>query len=417
VSMLFAALCIAAAPAGPGGWYGAVPAQVAGFNDITAADQAAMMSQLQATSGQQGTFSFAGNRSTPFGVRPASYAQGATRSVSRRSSLSQCGPEGCGDAGCGAEDCFDAGCEGCGGCEPAPCGPTWVVFGEFLFLRPRDAEIAYAVAMNGPQTSPPAVPIQVSPIAVVDPEYEPGFRVGYELVFDDCTSLGVTYTRYESETSDSIETVPYVIRSMVSHPSSFSGTSDGLTANARYYMDFALVDADVRGVISCGPRHLINWVAGGRYATSEHRFQSQFAVNGRETVMTSIDFQGAGLRAGLEAERHARCNGWMVYGKGTANFVAGEFQAEYAQGQAFDASVVGTRWTAGRIVSMLEMELGAGWTSKNGCFRATAGYLVSAWFNTVMTDEFIHAVQTNNFIDLGDTLTFDGLVARAEIRF
>jgi len=35
----------------------------------------------------------------------------------------------------------------------------------------------------------------------------------------------------------------------------------------------------------------------------------------------------------------------------------------------------------------------------------------------VMTDEFIHAVQTNNFVDLGDTLTFDGLVVRAECRF
>ena len=49
--------------------------------------------------------------------------------------------------------------------------------------------------------------------------------------------------------------------------------------------------------------------------------------------------------------------------------------------------------------------------------QLTAGYVFSAWFNTVKTQEFIRSVQQNDFLDLGDTLTFDGLVARAELRF
>ena len=45
------------------------------------------------------------------------------------------------------------------------------------------------------------------------------------------------------------------------------------------------------------------------------------------------------------------------------------------------------------------------------------GYSFSAWTNVVKTDEFINAVQTNNFLDLGETMTYDGLVARLEGRF
>jgi hypothetical protein len=43
--------------------------------------------------------------------------------------------------------------------------------------------------------------------------------------------------------------------------------------------------------------------------------------------------------------------------------------------------------------------------------------MVSGWFNTVNTDRWIKAVQNDNFVDFNDKMTFDGLVARAEVRF
>ena len=55
--------------------------------------------------------------------------------------------------------------------------------------------------------------------------------------------------------------------------------------------------------------------------------------------------------------------------------------------------------------------------SCNGLVRLTAGYTFSKWFNTVMVDEYISAVQNNDYVGLGDNMTFDGLVTRAEIRF
>ncbi len=53
----------------------------------------------------------------------------------------------------------------------------------------------------------------------------------------------------------------------------------------------------------------------------------------------------------------------------------------------------------------------------SGCVRVTGGYAFSGWYNVINTDDFIHAVRTNNSVNVRDTLTFDGLVLRAEVRF
>ena len=103
--------------------------------------------------------------------------------------------------------------------------------------------------------------------------------------------------------------------------------------------------------------------------------------------------------------------------RGTANFVPGEFRTRYTQGSNVDPIIVDTAWKAGRIVSILDLEVGAGWQSCCGHVRLTAGYVISSWFNTVNTDEWIQSVRTNNFVGLNDTMTFDGLTARAEYRF
>ena len=67
-----------------------------------------------------------------------------------------------GDCGCGESCGCGIGCGSSCGCCTAPvwahrCG----VFGEYLYLRPRNAEIVYAVPFNGPVTSPPDAAIQI----------------------------------------------------------------------------------------------------------------------------------------------------------------------------------------------------------------------------------------------------------------
>ncbi len=320
------------------------------------------------------------------------------------------GPDGCGE-------CGGTGCASC--CLDPRCEPVWTFYGEFLALRARDAEVVYGVPFNGPVGSPPAVPIQVGRLGIVDPQYEPAFRIGFgRLLADRCASLSADYTHFESSVPNAISTEsPNVIRSMVAHPSTLQASSDGLDANAVLDIAFDRVNIDYRRIIRAGERYSLNYLVGAGYANLDQRFRSQFAVNGLETVRTDIEFDGGGIRLGLEGERHACESGLMIYGRSAASFMAGEFKATYAQGQAFDASVVDTGWEAGRIVSILDLELGVGWTNCSGCFRVTAGYLISAWFNSVKTDELIQSVQSNSFVGLGDTLTFDGITCRAELRY
>jgi len=79
--------------------------------------------------------------------------------------------------------------------------------------------------------------------------------------------------------------------------------------------------------------------------------------------------------------------------------------------------VVNTGWTEDRVVTILDAELGLGWQSVGGGLRLTAGYTFSGWFNVINTDDFIRAVRRNDSVSVSDTLTFDGLVFRAELRF
>ena len=170
----------------------------------------------------------------------------------------------CGDA-CTA--CGDA-CTACG--DGDPCLPPWVhrtgIYGGFLYLRARDADVSYAAVTNGPIVGPPAPPIIVSPLGIVDPDYEAGFFGGLTLATNDRTSLDVRYTMLESSTIDRIRAdVPTVVRSLVVHPSSVDGATDFLDARATLDIEYDTIDLDFRRLVSCGRLHAINVILGARY--------------------------------------------------------------------------------------------------------------------------------------------------------
>jgi len=316
-------------------------------------------------------------------------------------------------AGC-RDDC-DSGCPvSLGGA----CGPTWQWFADYLCLRPRDAEVVYAAPLNPSYGSPPSVPVQIGRMGMVDFDYESAFRVGFARAVRDAAAVATTYTHFESNGADRLLVEsPLLVRSAVAHPSTVDGSSDSLGASGAASIDFDLVDVDYRRCVAADECGSLSYLIGARYTYLEQSFASEFALSGPETVLTQIHFDGGGLRLGLEGERALPNSRLAFYGRGAASFVAGEFDAIFTQGTAGDASVVNTRWSAGRIISILDLELGLALTSRSGRLRLSAGYMISSWGNVVKTDDLIRAVQRNNFVDLGDTLTFDGLVARAECRF
>jgi hypothetical protein len=159
---------------------------------------------------------------------------------------------------------------------------------------------------------------------------------------------------------------------------------------------------------------------GARYAHLEQDFRGDFSILGATTVTTNIEFDGVGPRIGMEGECHAKY-GFFVFGRGFANFLVGEFKANYLQTNVFAGVQANTSIEDSRIVPNFDLELGVGWQSRNGRFRIMGGYYLSCWFNTLTTPSFIQGVQNSNFTTNGDNfrdrLLFDGLMARLEVRF
>jgi hypothetical protein len=209
-----------------------------------------------------------------------------------------------------------------------------------------------------------------------------------------------------------------VIRALVLHPGTAAADADFLQARGGAGIDFDLIDLDYRGTFVCDEHYVLDYLIGLRFAALQQDFNATFtnAVT-VERLATDMAFDGLGIRVGLDGERRSTRTGLLVYARGAASFVSGRFRGHYTQNDNILGTLVSTGWRGDRIVPILDMELGVGWTGPREHFRVAIGYALAAWYNTVMIDEFIQAVQANSFLGLGDTLTFDGLVGRAEIRF
>jgi hypothetical protein len=303
------------------------------------------------------------------------------------------------------------------------------VFGEFLYMRLRDAEVAYAL------------PVEVElfdvdpagPVALVDPDYEPGFRVGGNWAVTEGNSIAAQYTRLRSESiSAAVGSDEAPLFSLVSLPEALADDLLADSASALLNVELDQVDLDFRGLwAGCECNNYafaVNYLGGIQYAVLDQSFRATFVEAADDpmeedestSVSSDVNFDGIGMRLGLQGERFFPASGVFVYGHGITTILFGEFDAAYRQVSFEDGAEDAdgfTSWTAGRVVPVVELELGAGWLGVNRHLRLSAGYRVSAWFNVVTTDEWIWAVQNRDFRDMDDTLTFDGVVARAEWLF
>ena len=88
-------------------------------------------------------------------------------------------------------------------------------------------------------------------------------------------------------------------------------------------------------------------------------------------------------------------------------------------GTQADPVITDTSFDASRLVTITNLEVGVGWQNKCGNIRLSSGYMYNVWYNVLRTNEFINAVQTNNFTDPSDNfygmMTFDGLTAKVEV--
>lgn len=289
------------------------------------------------------------------------------------------------------------------------------VFGDFLFLTARDVDIAFATQVDGPVAN--AAPLASA--SIVNPDHEGGIRVGGRWAMDAGTSLTATYWHFRSEAANSLMFPANTgwIRSEVTHPSTPAIAPDSLIANADDEISFQMVDLMIESLV-CGERDFaIDVLFGLRYAQFNEQFRSAFAINGSTIVDSEIDFNGLGIRLGLEGKRRLDC-GLLVYGRVIGNLLMGELSADYRQRNAL-AGVQATNVIDDqfRFVPQLEFELGVGWQSSSGRLRLRAGYYIGTWFNVATSSEWIDAVQRNNISDVKRSVLFDGMTIRAEYRF
>lgn len=310
-----------------------------------------------------------------------------------------------------------SGCGSCSSCKPCPPPNPYAhrtgVFGEFLFLQASGVDMSYAQPRDGLD---PATSVPVGAVGVANPDYSSGFRAGGSFALDACTSIVATYTWFESNTHDEISTsVPNSLQSLVTYPGTFTAASNSLFADAVYDINFQLADLDYRSRFYSSNKTAFNYIVGARYGNLDQQFvSSQQASPGQTFVETDTGFDGYGLRLGLDGERHC-CKGVFIYGRGVASFLAGTYHSTYVQTNTFATVQAQTSWEDDRITPILEYELGLGWQSSGGNVRISAGYYMAAWTNAVTTPAWIDAVQQDNFSDVDDTITFDGLTARVQV--
>jgi len=335
-------------------------------------------------------------------------------------SCQSCSTGSCGNGG----DCGGS-CQSCGSCGPCGCAPIWEhrtsFFGEYMYLRATGNNVAHAILQNGvggPGTTPNGQ------VGVVDSSHEPGIRFGGFFALDQCSSIGATFTNFQSHAADSLTANPNLgdtIASLVLHPASTNAGSTSSFVSATHDVDFRTVDVDYRHLLAGGMRKAINYTVGVRYGKLQQDFEQLGSFTpplGNIQTNTSIKFEGVGLRTGFDGQRQLRNSRFSAYGKGFINVLFGQFNTDFIQ-QDITSTIIqaNSNWRDERVVPVLEYEVGLSWTSCGGRLHVTSGYYTAFWFNTVTTSQYIQAVQTANFVDLGQTIAFDGFVTRLEYRF
>lgn len=298
--------------------------------------------------------------------------------------------------------------------------PWWAhrtgAFGEFLYLTPGNTDIIYARE----ETDPGLTGSPTGPQGIVNIDESPGYRFGFFVALDDCSSIVTSYTRWDGTSSDRIDAANgRILNPVLLHPSTLTTGSTALQATATQSINFQLADLAYRRVLRHGNRYAINWTGGLRYGNIEQSFNSQQTVSvatGLTNLTTDIDFDGFGLLAGLDGERQSLETGFLIYGRGTSSFLGGEWKADASQTNQFGGGVIGNSLTDFRVTPILEAELGTGWQSATGAVRVTTGVLASGWFNAISTRDYLQSFNESNFVDMNDTISFVGLTTRLELR-
>jgi hypothetical protein len=294
---------------------------------------------------------------------------------------------------------------------------------EALYLHPTGVDMVHAQQQNGIGG---AGTVPFGQIGVVNPDWDIGYRVGAEWRFDPKESIFGDYSWFDSS-SHSTVVAPNIpggggaVGSLVQHPGAAITASAG-PVEASYDIDFRLADIACRYYLACSRCGEVSAYWGGRWAELSQDFNQTGTFGGGQAgvidTRTRISFDGFGPTVGLAGERLIGCTRFSAYGHMSASALEGQFKSHYLMNNATTVTTLAQAdWNDDRIVPMLDYELGVAWTSPNGHVRLALGYMATHWFDIVSTPTLVQAVQNNNYVNVSDTLSFDGAVGHVEFRW
>jgi hypothetical protein len=320
----------------------------------------------------------------------------------------------------------DTGCNACCSnccCESPFCHRSGI-FGEYLLLRPRDQEVAIAV--------PSQIPVVIGGLphtlpqgqtVILDPDYQPGFRFGGAVALDCNTSVFAAYTNFESDSSNGRVATADELQANISifpllmHPFTLlPGNVTNVAVAGEMSVDFEIIDAGARAMLFDSNNLAINAVGGVRWAHLEQDVAALYAINGGTLVLGNAEYDGIGGLFGMDGEFRS-CSGFGAYGKTSLSLLYGAGRGAYNQTSVIAGPQVFTDGKFDRLAPIWDMEFGVQWLSPQQYLRLSMGYLTQVWFNQVTVRDYMNGVTHDQFDDFSDTITFDGLTARAEVRF
>jgi hypothetical protein len=308
-------------------------------------------------------------------------------------------------------------------CPPPPPAAKWSIWGEAMWIHPTGIDMAHAQQQNGLGG---AGTVPYGTIGVVDPDYDIGFRVGGEVRYAPKEAIYLQYSWFETDATSSLAAPELpggggAVGSLVHHPGTFITASAG-PVDATYDIKFQVAEAAWRYWVACSATGELTVFAGGRWGKLEQSFtQSGLfggGLGGDVDTFTTIDFDGAGPLVGVTGEHLLGTSRFTVYGRAMAAALTGTFDSHYRMfNDTTQTLLAQSDWSDDRIVPMLDYELGVAWVGPQGHLRLAVGYMTTFWFNAVTTPVWVDAVQADNYVDVSDTVAFDGAVGRVEFRW
>jgi hypothetical protein len=326
---------------------------------------------------------------------------------------------------------------GCASSRPSCANGQCYFFADYLYVR---ASASEAVTFMEVDNNTPG--LNERTVNQFDFEYDSSFRFGGGYRLCECgEQIRFMYTRFDSfaEDEQDFDTNIIVPFEVVGEPGGTYFFNADVDLNA-YDLEYAkTIPLGGNCCCNCGdacgggcgdgccqpccPAWDITWSGGVRAAEADWQ-RAYVALGAQDNLVSdavsSMDFDGVGLKMGLEGRRYFFKDGWLsLFLKGDLSVLYGNLEFETVrteEGGSVPDQVIRQTTENQQLIPVTEIEAGLSGQVSCHC-RVSAGYLLSAWHDLGFRDEF----QLDNVFPLqyddANILGFDGFFARLEYGF